>query len=436
MTTTETMIPSDRIIAGPGMYIRQSHCGYCGKEFTSNIFGFDTLKISCKQYQNLINRGFRRSGRFVHKPDCLNSCCSQYSMRLDVDKFKPTKQHRQALNRFNRFCVKAEDEDTTCHSSGKTKGKRNQFDLLQAVNTTKSPLSNLTVEFETSEFSDEKFQLFKRYQMAIHHEDEENITAQSFERFLCETPLSESSSDSNDNRVIEMSPYFRGSVHQMYYYKKKLLAIGFIDILDEGVSSSYLVWDPSYPELNLGRVSSLYEITLARELGLPYYYLGFYIDSCPKMHYKTSYSPSQFLDPQYLDFVDRSDTDGWFPVERFLAGFKKSPYVTMSDKQLQPIACVVKDEDPIICKYDIFDCNMPGILTQVQFEKECCQRNFDVGKISIWIQEIRQLKTIDDLDTDPLYDRLHDWLSKMSSSMASAIGLDLAPYLVIVILVL
>lgn len=47
--------------------------------------------------------GFRRSGKMFYKVDQRNSCCPQYTMRLDVSKYKPSKEHRKALSRFNRW---------------------------------------------------------------------------------------------------------------------------------------------------------------------------------------------------------------------------------------------------------------------------------------------------------------------------------------------
>ena len=39
----------------------------------------------------------------------------------------------------------------------------------------------------------------------------------------------------------------------------------------------------------------LYEIGLARSLGVPFYYLGYWIESCREMTYKSSYRPFELL---------------------------------------------------------------------------------------------------------------------------------------------
>lgn len=56
------------------------------------------------------------------------------------------------------------------------------------------------------------------------------------------------------------------------------------------------------------------EIAFTRELmkdrpGLHYYYMGFYVNSCPKMRYKGHFHPSDLL-------CDRSFT--WVPLEKCL----------------------------------------------------------------------------------------------------------------------
>jgi arginine-tRNA-protein transferase len=83
----------------------------------------------------------------------------------------------------------------------------------------------------------------------------------------------------------------------------ELIAVGVIDILPECVSSVYFYYNPEYDFLSLGTYASLREIALVRELSktcpqLCYYYLGFYIPTCPKMRYKSNVKPSYLLCPE------------------------------------------------------------------------------------------------------------------------------------------
>lgn len=45
------------------------------------------------------------------------------------------------------------------------------------------------MSMEPSSFSEEKFQLYKRYQMAVHGDKESKVTKTGFTRFLCDSPL-------------------------------------------------------------------------------------------------------------------------------------------------------------------------------------------------------------------------------------------------------
>ena len=43
-----------------------------------------------------------------------------------------------------------------------------------------------------SEFTEESFELYRKYQMAVHKEPFEKITAHSYQTFLCASPLTSS----------------------------------------------------------------------------------------------------------------------------------------------------------------------------------------------------------------------------------------------------
>jgi arginine-tRNA-protein transferase len=86
-----------------------------------------------------------------------------------------------------------------------------------------------------------------------------------------------------------------------------LIAVGVVDILPSGLSSVYLYYDPlfSHKFAPLGKYAILKEIEYTRDtLKLPFYYLGYFIESCQKMRYKAEYSPSELLCPKYYQWVD------------------------------------------------------------------------------------------------------------------------------------
>jgi arginyl-tRNA--protein-N-Asp/Glu arginylyltransferase len=90
------------------------------------------------------------------------------------------------------------------------------------------------------------------------------------------------------------SPLGTSTVHQLYTIGDALVAVGVLDILPTGVSSVYCFYDPTFSKLvPLGTYTAVREIEYTRSLQRSYYYLGYYIESNPKMNYKGDYIGSQ-----------------------------------------------------------------------------------------------------------------------------------------------
>ncbi|XP_053165043.1 arginyl-tRNA--protein transferase 1 isoform X12 [Hemicordylus capensis] len=174
------------------------------------------------------------------------------------------------------------------------------------------------VSFEDPQFKSSFAQsatLFAKYQMAIHKDTPYECNEHQFTRFLCDSPL-----EAENPRSGPDCGY--GSFHQQYWFDGKIIAVGVIDILPKCVSSVYLYYDPDYSSLSLGVYSALREIAFTRQLhekasDLTYYYMGFYIHSCPKMRYKGQYRPSDLLCPE---------TYVWAPIEQCLSSLENSKY--------------------------------------------------------------------------------------------------------------
>ncbi|KAM6185938.1 arginyl-tRNA--protein transferase 1 isoform 3-T3 [Rhynchocyon petersi] len=161
----------------------------------------------------------------------------------------------------------------------------------------------------------ESYQLYKRYQMIVHKDPSDKPTVSQFTRFLCSSPLEPESPPDGPECGY-------GSFHQQYWLDGKIIAVGVIDILPYCVSSVYLYYDPDYSFLSLGVYSALREIAFTKQLHektpqLSYYYMGFYIHSCPKMKYKGQYRPSDLLCPE---------TYVWVPIEQCLPSLENAKY--------------------------------------------------------------------------------------------------------------
>ncbi|XP_053548617.1 arginyl-tRNA--protein transferase 1 isoform X1 [Bombina bombina] len=170
----------------------------------------------------------------------------------------------------------------------------------------------------------ESYQVYKRYQMIIHQDPPDKPTVSQFTRFLCDSPLEPETRPDGP-----ASGY--GSFHQQYWLDGKIIAVGVIDILPYCVSSVYLYYDPDYSFLSPGVYSALQEIAFTRELqtkasNLSYYYMGFYIHSCPKMRYKGQYKPSYLLCPESYT---------WMPIEKCIPLLESSKYSRFSSNAKQ-----------------------------------------------------------------------------------------------------
>jgi arginyl-tRNA--protein-N-Asp/Glu arginylyltransferase len=193
------------------------------------------------------------------------------------------------------------------------------------------PRLSLEMRIAPSVFNAVEFDLYCRYQAAVHGEAAAELTEAAYTRFLVDTPLIHEPAAPDDadahadadasaggsaaatrRASARASPRCGfGSFHQQYWLGERLIAVGVVDVLPRCLSSKYLFWDPALAPLCLGKYSALAEIAwvAAQAAGpcpsLKHYYLGFYIHTCPKMRYKASYKPSQLLCPA---------TRAWVPM--------------------------------------------------------------------------------------------------------------------------
>uniref|UniRef100_H2Y4K2 Arginyl-tRNA--protein transferase 1 n=1 Tax=Ciona savignyi TaxID=51511 RepID=H2Y4K2_CIOSA len=160
-------------------------------------------------------------------------------------------------------------------------------------------------------------------------------------RFLVDSPL-------NNNTEGPLKGY--GSYHNQYWLDGKLVAVGVLDILPSCISSVYLYYDPDYGFLSFGVYSALSEISLVRRLTrthpcLTHYYMGYYIQSCPKMRYKSAYKPSYLLCPESYE---------WVPIEKCEATLQESPYSRLN--VLNGGSPDAQDEDGTVTSLDKVHC--------------------------------------------------------------------------------
>ena len=96
-------------------------CGYCGsKDDTSSSQGMWTHYLTCEDYQDLIDRGWRRSGKYCYKPVMDKTCCPLYTIRCKATEFRISKSQKTILKRMNDFLLhNKRREGSNTEDSGK-----------------------------------------------------------------------------------------------------------------------------------------------------------------------------------------------------------------------------------------------------------------------------------------------------------------------------
>ncbi|KAK4243750.1 arginine-tRNA-protein transferase, partial [Corynascus novoguineensis] len=318
-------------------YSNSSECGYCRRSRggqSAKRYSYYAIATSLTPafYQKLVDRCWRRSGTLLYRPNPRHSCCPHYTLRLDSTQFKPTKDQRQAVNRFNRHIIgdTYAREAARLHprSRAEVRRRHNVFDLVERIHepetdVLKSPPAPdhvFTVTLEPDTFTEEKYDVFENYQRIVHDEPPDKISRNGFKRFLCNSPLSRGTMVGAGGKERQL-----GSFHQCYRIDGKLVAVGVLDLLPDCVSAVYFLYHESIHWLNPGKLGALREIALAREAGYRWWYPGYYVHNCAKMRYKIEYKPQYVLDPEDLR---------WYPLDKeALARFDSRHYVCFSREQ-------------------------------------------------------------------------------------------------------
>nr|CAD2174211.1 unnamed protein product [Meloidogyne enterolobii] len=326
-------------------------------------------RLTVRAYQNLVDRGWRRSGKYLYKPIMNKTCCPQYTIRLDVNKFRLSRTQKRVLSAMKNYLkndikpkekavVNMESYGSLNKKESQTNGEKiakneekhkkkefstterlpkkkflrqkykkeraekeaarvrtlqSYFDYLKDEKIGKEWKHRLEIKLvgqpspELDADFDEEFELFKRYQVEIHKDDPDELSTSSFTRFLASSPLIAEEEKSSEFTSL-------GSYHQQYRLDGRIIAVGVIDILPNCFSSKYLFYDPNYSFLSLGVYSALWEINFTKFLAkqrpnLHYYYMGFYLHDCPKMRYKGCFRPSDLLCDYCFDWVPLSECD-------------------------------------------------------------------------------------------------------------------------------
>ena len=382
-------------------------CGYCKSENSNISNGMWAHQMTCQDYKDLIDRGWRRSGKYCYKPIMNRTCCPLYTIRCDAAAFQLSKSQKVVMKKFNHYlecglpkkseassekpsssdpkgasgdrvsvktpktvkpgvgqdpnkppCRKAKElrRERKMEKQQQSQSKENNSEGplagAQAVKPTAScdhkksieellpnPDKYLAHKLETKliqssppspEFQatfKESYALYRKYQVSVHKDKPSDVPEKQFTRFLVDSPLMRSK---NSKGSIEY-----GSYHQHYYIDSKLVMVGVVDLLPNCLSSVYVYYDPDFMFLSPGVYSALSELAAVRKFhktdpSFHYYYMGYYVHSCPKMNYKGHYSPS---------FLACPETYRWVPIEKCKDKLNAAKYCRFEeDPEVKPLA--------------------------------------------------------------------------------------------------
>lgn len=197
--------------------------------------GFASSQLPAEFYHALMDRGFRRSGKVFYRPACP-SCQACIPIRIPVEAFRLSRSQRR---------VWAANQD-------------------------------VRVEFGEPQLTSEKWRLYVRY-LRYQHRTSMGEAYEDLYNFLYDSPVC--------------------SVEFCYYLEGDLVGVSVADQSRASLSSVYMYFDPQLKQRSLGTYSILHEIHYCRDAGIPYYYLGFYVEGCGKMSYKAKFGPHEMLAP-------------------------------------------------------------------------------------------------------------------------------------------
>lgn len=211
-------------------------CSYIKGKQAKTVFVDPKTEIDQGVYSELSQIGFRRSGAHIYRPHC-EGCQSCVSIRVPVATFTATRSQRRILNK---------NKD---------------------VSISKVVLS----------FKDEYYDLYARY-IEQRHAD----------------------GDMYPPDPAQFNSFLVDSKQDSYFYEfrldnNQLIAVALVDDLDDGISAVYTFYEPSMANRSLGSFAILWQIQEAQKMQCDYLYLGYWVQECNKMNYKTNYRPMELL---------------------------------------------------------------------------------------------------------------------------------------------
>jgi len=233
-------LPTEGSLQQLKFYVTTAYsCGYLPKKLAQSLIASPQHLVDSHVYSGLIQQGFRRSGKFTYRPHCEN-CTACIPVRIPVADFSANRSQKRA------------------------------FKQHQALSIHILPVG----------FKEAHYRLYHAYQRARHSKplDEKDQAVEpdnieQYQNFLCESNINSVMVEFRDHDALKM--------------------VSVIDIVRDGISAVYTFYDTCNTKSSYGTYNILWQIEWAKQLNLPYLYLGYFIAESPKMAYKTQYKPLQ-----------------------------------------------------------------------------------------------------------------------------------------------
>lgn len=206
-------------------------CSYLPARLARSQVATPTHLVDTVVFSELASHGFRRSGLHVYRPRC-DACRACVPVRVPVADFRPNRSQRRCQTR---------NADLGCSLK---------------------PLV----------FEEAHYRLYRTYQVGRHAGggmDQDDC--EQYRNFLLTSGV--------DSALLE------------YTLDGRVLMVSLVDRLLDGLSAVYAFYDPDLARRGLGVYNVITLVNLARRIGLPYVYLGYWIAESPKMAYKRQYRP-------------------------------------------------------------------------------------------------------------------------------------------------
>lgn len=223
-----------------------SPCPYLPGQLERKVFTHLVGEKAPEINDLLTQGGFRRSQNIAYRPAC-ETCRACVSVRILAMQFKPTQSMRRII-KMNSDLIGAEHR---------------------------------------AEPSTEQYALFRSYLEARHHGGGmSDMSVLDYAMMVEDTHV--------PTKIIE---YRRRGPDSFLTGKGEgeLIAVALTDQMSDGLSMVYSFFNPELERRSLGSFLILDHIRRANAAGLPHVYLGYWVNSSPKMMYKIRYQPQEHL---------------------------------------------------------------------------------------------------------------------------------------------